>query len=1704
MLWLWLSLMLFKAWLIAGPREVQCQTAFGKKRQNISVQARLLEPWSLEKDSLQAADSLAHHIVGVVCCRADFIYDCGCILTRSQNAQRLHWQHWDVSEKDLWFFKVQDMVLFREPLPCDQYVQHSKSQVYDVISADCAAELGLHVAELPNGRPQWLSQDPRLCFKFPPRFAYLLMHNPTWRDVCLPSPFIRGRFHVAEWKLDMMSHAFARAFQGLQSRPRPSPSPANQALFTLRDCQNLADDIRNVMCQLPEDKQEELIPWVMQLQNTCDQISGPKELSAKFHKMIDFVFLCDLLHDVSQAKEAIHRSMKLCLPASLHDVAEMHLNESRLFDKSEVSRFRLVFDVAFMMWQRAVSWITQAVQKQKVARYLMWDSSPQFRRDYEMIRLVSVPESELHFLYEATDCMAAMWLEGGRYDLEKDLDEQSVKDDSRGEEEEAALMQRARSVMRPHVLPAVLLGFGATSLPHKFHALAHAFRLEQFNGSALDSFCREIVSVTSDFGVEHMLGRVASVPISSTCQFFADTDEQSIQSVLKSLPNARPDPSEVIFEEPASARAVIDLPGELPNNPMDLSDDVGQDAFDLDLSNNPDLLESPNLDPVPIGVDDSDEPEREVDEIFEEVPEPPSIDFKDMLTFPGVHHVLDNAVNGMSGVMANYEELMPQAAKLCRFLRNSETRDILLERCFGGPVGLQFRKELREFRGNIYPGRWGTVAFSVPLLLSVEPALRWGWDKARYLQDANARTAAVTAIVEEVDQAMGSSFFWAWLRVVDMLVRAIRKTAARLEGCSCHWGLLRKSRNMANFPRAIRRRWMSCPMRGLRAAELSSGDLLFVAGIICDNSAVELLQRLPGDISAADRAALLAEFDAGRSHLCFYLALKLTALEEWPWKICGLGHLDTESAHDVLRQALATPHTDARLSALKGPLRPLCVRWLEGESLLADGMAPLLSLVASLRFIPINERPAEALHRQTKLHGRSRPCHSVALMSLKQRMPEIKALFEDRPQALHDMAHLCHEIRNNRLSVHAVGLQNHPTLQGLRGRNSHRHPLMAQVIYHADARTLYSIEAPELAMRPGAPPRAPAPNDGGDGGPGRENGDDRPEGDDDEAGFGAGDDDSDAASSTGAGELAAAVERHEGDTTGIARVLERQTAESKLLLHALMLSRLCGLMKDEDHFLSLPYPAKAMRTLATALRMGQQPGYQPGSDINFDAELGVRPPRGTELPIEATLAHKRELTAAARSTMFFKVVRSNPGSLKRNKVENEIGFKAADVVVAPHRLCCIQASQRRVAVEATSLQLPSRTRESMAGSSVIISFAALECEQLAELRVWETKAGVQCFIKADLLPESEKWSRDRQEAAGILLSELVETAAGVRDTFWRLAAERRELLRLFHGRGWVEKRQDSGLWVMTPAGKTAVDICFFLCKPEPVLEVRADVPLEDLSPWELALMLLRKGFQHVVEPRSKKDADFLPGGDAKKWYSAPNATTASKEYLRCLLRGDLQVPHWKPNGFYTALLAGEQYEPKPRPLQMYVCDEDDMEPSLPKPTRARRAQKAPRKRQPQSPAAALEQECSRSSDEDDAAAESRAVPVPRSAEPAARAANVNNSFAFGLNHVTQVFKNGVFDGFEMTCHHPDHKTGSQKCRKHVKAVTRSRTEAETLQMLKCWGAWGAKVATREKHANLWNKVVKAQQDGTLPETVDPVMSFTRASRDVAAKKRARR
>ena len=66
----------------------------------------------------------------------------------------------------------------------------------------------------------------------------------------------------------------------------------------------------------------------------------------------------------------------------------------RLPDKSAISRFRLSLDVAFMLWRRAFHYVCQ---RRGVGRlhFLLWDSSPQYARDYEMVLVESVSWSSL-------------------------------------------------------------------------------------------------------------------------------------------------------------------------------------------------------------------------------------------------------------------------------------------------------------------------------------------------------------------------------------------------------------------------------------------------------------------------------------------------------------------------------------------------------------------------------------------------------------------------------------------------------------------------------------------------------------------------------------------------------------------------------------------------------------------------------------------------------------------------------------------------------------------------------------------------------------------------------------------------------------------------------------------------------------------------------------------------------------------------------------------------------------------------------------------------------------------------------------------------------------------------------------------------------------------------------------------------------------
>ena len=255
--------------------------------------------------------------------------------------------------------------------------------------------------------------------------------------------------------------------------------------------------------------------------------------------------------------------------------------------------------------------------------------------------------------------------------------------------------------------------------------------------------------------------------------------------------------------------------------------------------------------------------------------------------------------------------------------------------------------------------------------------------------------------------------------MLEQLCCILRQCISWAEGCSCHYALLHDPAVLVDED--LRKQWLACPMRGLRAAELSAGDFLQLLARLSELTAAHLLVQLPPDISAGCMRSLLQEFDAARAHLSFYFVVKLSHLNQFPWKILQLSHADELVAQTALRSALASDHPHHRLQTLRGPLRQQCLAWLTGADIFSDELVDLCTFVGEMRFIPTRERPIEGQHAKTHKQGFGRPNHSEHYQSYHLRAPELARDMEALPENLKRFAAFAQCARNHRCACRAVG-----------------------------------------------------------------------------------------------------------------------------------------------------------------------------------------------------------------------------------------------------------------------------------------------------------------------------------------------------------------------------------------------------------------------------------------------------------------------------------------------------------------------------------------------------------------------------------------------------------------------------------------------------------------------------------------------------------
>ena len=155
------------------------------------------------------------------------------------------------------------------------------------------------------------------------------------------------------------------------------------------------------------------------------------------------------------------------------------------------------------------------------------------------------------------------------------------------------------------------------------------------------------------------------------------------------------------------------------------------------------------------------------------------------------------------------------------------------------------------------------MASTVPRLLELETALRYGWDLDAYgprtgakEEDGGGGDYAID--LELVDKSIGSSFFWGMLLAISEIAEWLSEFMARIDSCLCHCDLLYAHRHdQSQQMTKLRKIWDSCPMRGMMAPWFATGQAFVLLSSLGEAWTAACQLRLPAALSDADRQEVL-------------------------------------------------------------------------------------------------------------------------------------------------------------------------------------------------------------------------------------------------------------------------------------------------------------------------------------------------------------------------------------------------------------------------------------------------------------------------------------------------------------------------------------------------------------------------------------------------------------------------------------------------------------------------------------------------------------------------------------------------------------------------------------------------------------------------------------------------------------------------------
>ena len=450
------------------------------------------------------------------------------------------------------------------------------------------------------------------------------------------------------------------------------------------------------------------------------------------------------------------------------------------------------------------------------------------------------------------------------------------------------------------------------------------------------------------------------------------------------------------------------------------------------------------------------------DEEDEEADAEVEVGLSGSLAAPGMLHCIHNCAAEVLSAAPVLSTAVDSLAYVSKLLTEPGSCERLLETCFHSAAGVLLRPGLLKFHARVYRGRWGTVAFACDAIMRIQRQLTWGWSLRKY-KAAGAtldRKAPITVEIETVDTAIQSQHWWASMMTLNMCYEMVRDMFSWSEGCACHSHLDRDDAS-----RETQLRWQSCPLRGMRLPEVSSGDFFLVLNKLADESVAKLLVALPTGLKKSEIVELIMAFEKVRAAMLYTMTLKMSCYCTPPRLIFAAAHHSAVVSRDAVRRCLdLCDHP--RLEALKaGDLRDEAFAYIDGVEL---ELLPRLShFIAELRFGFGCERRVEGGHAFIMRRAALARNRSEAWDSLALRMKEIQDILDKKPDFMEQLASYIAMSRSPRKLVKALKLDRHPALQAAADSWD---KIYRRVVYHADQYTLYRSGRPVLHIGPRPPP----------------------------------------------------------------------------------------------------------------------------------------------------------------------------------------------------------------------------------------------------------------------------------------------------------------------------------------------------------------------------------------------------------------------------------------------------------------------------------------------------------------------------------------------------------------------------------------------------------------------------------------------------------